>query len=127
MSIVKSGMPQNDLHRLSHAAFPLSFFILILLSDPEFLPEKLVISMFKQEFQMSVKPARVLPGGCPPVHEIQGAVCQIFTRKCPLDCLYGLGRDLATLDGSVSHRGKLVLLVNDFRDRFRECIVLHTV
>lgn len=86
------------------------------------LPEKLVISMFKQEFQMSVKPARVLPGGCPPVHEIQGAVCQIFTRKCPLDCLYGLGRDLATLDGSVSHRGKLVLLVNDFRDRVRECI-----
>ena len=45
MSIVKSGMLQNDLHRLSHAAFPLSFFILILLSDPEFLPEKLVISM----------------------------------------------------------------------------------
>ena len=60
MSIVKSGMPQNDLHRLSHAAFPLSFFILILISDPEFLPEKLVISMFKQEFQMSVKPAGVL-------------------------------------------------------------------
>ena len=60
MSIVKSGMHQHDLHRLSHAAFPLSFFILILLSDPEFLPEKLVISMFKQEFQMSVKPARVL-------------------------------------------------------------------
>ena len=91
------------------------------------LPEKLVISMFKQEFQMSVKPAGVLFWWRMPVHKIQGTVRQIFTWERPPYGLHRLGCDPASLDGAVGHRWKLVFLVDNFRDRVREWVILHTV
>ncbi len=55
----KTARPEPPFSIPVHAAFPYPFY-----PNPFYLtrslPEKLVISMFKQEFQMSVKPAGVL-------------------------------------------------------------------
>ena len=67
------------------------------------LPEKLVISMFKQEFQMSVKPVCVLFRRSTPVHEIQGSVRQVLARKCTFHRFHGLRCDLASFNGSVGY------------------------
>ena len=55
LQLQKSGTHQNRFLRFWHMPpFPYPFYL------TRSLPEKLVISMFKQEFQMSVKPAGVL-------------------------------------------------------------------